>query len=124
MNSKLKELLSKENMDKAMDSFVEKLKREGKESIEYKESGSFDEDVKKLKSYLENNEFFNFEDNSYSREITFISEKYLLKEIYHINAELLNSEKLDEQEYELFFDDLIFHYLHGLGTIITVYLKK
>lgn len=124
MNSKLKELLSKENMDKAMDSFVEKLKKEGKESIEYKESGSFDEDVKKLKYYLKNNDFFNFEDNSYSREITFISEKYLLKEIYHINADLLNSEELDEQEYELFFDDLVFHYLHGLGTVITVYFKK
>lgn len=124
MNSKLKELLSKENMDKAMDSFVEKLKRENKESVDYKESGSFDEDIKKLKSYLKNNEFFNFEDNGYSGEITFVSEKYLLKEIYHINTDLLDSEELDEQEYELFFEDLVFHYLHGLGTVITVYFKK
>ena len=113
------------DFDKFADSFIEKLKREEKESADYFNDGSFKKDLEKIRSYLEKNDCFSFEGNAYHNYISFINEKYLIRNITDVVTVSNEDEHgiFDDQEYDIEYEDLRFNFIHGLGTIITVSKK-
>lgn len=122
-NDKLRETFEKIDFEKATSSFIEKIKKEEEESKLYLSNGDFEKDLNKIKEYLNSHEHFCFESNGYHNYIEFVSEKYLLKNIYNSVKENEDQEGsiFDEQEYDIDYEDLRFNFLHGLGTIVTVY---
>ena len=87
------------------------------------DNGNFLIDLNKIREYLSSNDHFCFESNGYQNYVEFISEKYLIKNICNSVQEEIDDDHsiFDEQEYDITYEDLRFNFLHGLGTIITVF---
>ena len=122
-DDKLRETLEKVDFEKASNNFIEKIKKENEEFKIYLDNGNFLIDLNKIREYLSSNDNFCFESNGYQNYVEFISEKYLIKNICNSVQEEIDDDHsiFDEQEYDITYEDLRFNFLHGLGTIITVF---
>lgn len=127
MNEKLKKIMAYMETQEFRDSsdrYFQKLAKEKEDAVIYYKDGSFEKDMGKIKNHIEENEFFDFEHNSYNKEVLFINEKFLLSLIKSEELNLKNTEEDDYHEYEYFYEDLTFHFRHGQGTAISVYKTK
>lgn len=127
MNEQLKKIMAYMETQEFRDSsdrYFQKLAKEKEDTVIYYKDGSFAKDMEKIKNHIEKNDFFDFEHNSYTKEVLFINEKFLLSLIKSEELNLKNTEDDDYQEYEYFYEDLTFHFLHGQGTAISVYKTK
>lgn len=118
---KLMEHMKTKEFKDSSDRYFQKIAQEKKDAVVYYQDGSFAKDMEKIKNYVDENDCFDFENNSYQKEVSFINEKFLLSLITSELLDLKNTAEEDYHEYEYFYEDLTFHYRHGQGTAISVY---
>lgn len=117
--AKVVDLVNSREFEESVNAYIEELKQKDIEKIEYFNDGSFKKDLEKINQYLEyNNDYFDFEMNSYDGKISFINESHLLS-IIQDNVKT-NEEDYDDQEYDVIYEGLRFMFKRGLGTYITV----